>query len=100
MNIDALESVRPRGAAALLLDVLRSEGVRYIFGNPGTTEMPLLRALNDSPDLSYVLGLQESSVVSMARSDGASSIRSSRMVKVVPDITGRADCQFVVATIV
>jgi hypothetical protein len=41
-----------------------------------------------------------SSVVSMASSDGASSIRSSRMVKVVPDMTGKAAFQFVVATVV
>jgi len=66
MNIESIESRLSRGAATVLLDVLRSEGVRYIFGNPGTTEMPLLRALDDAADISYVLGLQESSVVSMA----------------------------------
>ena len=41
-----------------------------------------------------------SSVVSIASSDGASSIRSSRIVKVVPLITGRAAFQFVVAAVV
>ena len=34
--IAPLDEVTRRRGAALLLDVLRSEGVRYIFGNPGT----------------------------------------------------------------
>ncbi|GAA0898990.1 hypothetical protein GCM10009558_088490 [Virgisporangium aurantiacum] len=40
--------------------------MRHVFGNPGTTELPLLDALADAPDLRYVLGLQEASVVAMA----------------------------------
>jgi benzoylformate decarboxylase len=54
-----------RGAAALL-EVLRSEGARYVFGNPGTTELPLIDALVDAPDIHYVLALQEASAVAMA----------------------------------
>ena len=46
--------------------MLRSEGVRYIFGNPGTTELPLVDALVDAPDISYVWVLQEASPVAMA----------------------------------
>jgi benzoylformate decarboxylase len=61
-----LDRIAPRSGAALMLEVLRSEGVRYIFGNPGTTEMPLLGAVADAPDISYVLGLQEACVVAMA----------------------------------
>jgi benzoylformate decarboxylase len=49
-----------------LLDILRSEGVDRVFGNPGTTELPLTDALVDEPDLPYVLGLHENSVVAMA----------------------------------
>ena len=45
---------------------LRSEGVDRIFGNPGTTELPLLDALVDAADLPYVLGLHEGAVVAMA----------------------------------
>ena len=52
--------------ARALLEILRSEGVDRIFGNPGTTELPLLDALVDAPDLSYVLGLHEGGVVAMA----------------------------------
>lgn len=52
--------------ADILLDVLRSEGIRYIFGNPGTTELPLIDALVTNPDIRYVWGLQEATAVSMA----------------------------------
>jgi benzoylformate decarboxylase len=55
----------PNGAD-LLVDVLNQEGVEYIFGNPGTTEMPVIHALSRQPDLRYVLGLQETAVVAMA----------------------------------
>ena len=50
----------------VLLDVLRSEGVRHVFGNPGSTELPLMDALAEADDLRYVLGLQEATVVGMA----------------------------------
>jgi len=55
-----------RRARDILLDVLRDEGVTHIFGNPGSTEMPLMDALVDAPDLTYVLGLQEATAVGMA----------------------------------
>ncbi|MDQ0996293.1 benzoylformate decarboxylase [Phyllobacterium ifriqiyense] len=50
----------------LLLDVLASEGINHIFGNPGTTEMPILNSLRDHPEIQYILGLQEAAVVAMA----------------------------------
>ena len=50
------------------LELLADEGVTHLFGNPGTTELPLMAALPSCPDLTYVLGLQESAVVAM--SDG------------------------------
>ena len=65
-SITAVEGVEPRRGAAVLLEVLRSEGVRYIFGNPGTTELALMDALTGAPDISYIWGLQEASVVAMA----------------------------------
>ena len=55
-----------RTGANILLDVLESEDCEYIFGNPGTTELPLIDALSDRPRLHYVLGLQEATVVAMA----------------------------------
>src|SRR5262245_11558391 len=49
-----------------LLALLRQEGVRYLFGNPGTTELPLMDALAAESGLGYVLGLQEAAVIAMA----------------------------------
>jgi benzoylformate decarboxylase len=50
----------------VLLEVLRTEGVRHIFGNPGSTELPLIDALATADDLHYVLALQEATAVGMA----------------------------------
>ena len=55
----------PSGRDALL-EVLRSEGVTHLFGNPGTTELPLMDALASADDLRYVLALQEATAVGMA----------------------------------
>ena len=52
--------------AEVLLDVLRTEGVTHLFGNPGTTELPLVDALAGVDDLTYVLALQEATAVGMA----------------------------------
>lgn len=41
-------------------------GVRYIFGNPGTTESPLLDALGDVPSIDYVVALHEGIAVGAA----------------------------------
>ena len=51
--------------AAVLMEILKASGVRYLFGNPGTTELPFLDALPDS-GLEYVLGLQEATAVAAA----------------------------------
>jgi benzoylformate decarboxylase len=48
------------------LSLLKDEGVTHVFGNPGTTELPIMNAMPNHPDLTYVLGLQESLVVAMA----------------------------------
>jgi benzoylformate decarboxylase len=55
-----------RRARDVLLDILRDEGITHVFGNPGSTEMPLMDALVDAPDIVYVLGLQEATAVAMA----------------------------------
>ena len=55
-----------RRASDVLLDILRDEGITHIFGNPGSTEMPLMDALVNAPDITYVLGLQEATAVGMA----------------------------------
>ncbi len=48
------------------LSLLADEGITYLFGNPGTTELPLMAALPRFPHMRYVLGAQEAAVVAMA----------------------------------
>ena len=43
----------------VFLDSLRAQGVSRIFGNPGTTESPLLDNLHAYPELSYTVALHE-----------------------------------------
>ncbi len=54
-----------RGSIAFLT-LLVDDGVTHLFGNPGTTELPLMAALPKFPQLQYVLAAQESAVVAMA----------------------------------
>jgi benzoylformate decarboxylase len=49
-----------------MLKMLAGAGVRYLFGNPGTTELPLMDALVDHKRIEYVLALQEVPVMGMA----------------------------------
>jgi benzoylformate decarboxylase len=46
------------------LDLLRAFGIKKVFGNPGSTELPFLSDWPD--DIDYVLGLQEAAVIGMA----------------------------------
>ncbi|MBV8652455.1 MAG: thiamine pyrophosphate-binding protein, partial [Alphaproteobacteria bacterium] len=50
----------------VFLELLKQEGVEILFGNPGTTELPLMDALAVETELRYVLGLQEAAVLAMA----------------------------------
>ncbi len=61
---------KPKATSKLLsvkdatLNLLRAFGIRKVFGNPGSTELPFLSDWPD--DIDYVLGLQEASVIGMA----------------------------------
>ena len=59
--------VRMTGKRALM-EVLRAEGVEYIFGNPGTSEAPIMDILEEYPDIKYMLTTQEG--VAMGMADG------------------------------
>src|SRR3990167_620059 len=48
------------------LEILKSEGVSVMFGNPGTTELPLMDGLAREPGIHYVLALQEAVAIAMA----------------------------------
>jgi len=52
--------------AEILLRTLEANGVRHIFGNPGTTEIPLVRLCERRRKLEYVVALSEVSAVPMA----------------------------------
>ena len=65
--------------ADYLLMWLRRQGISRIFGNPGTTELPLIEALARRLDMDYVLGLHETALCAMA--DGLA--RLSRKIQVV-----------------
>src|SRR6202140_871913 len=60
----ANSSNKPFSVKQATLDLLRSFGIRKVFGNPGSTELPFLSDWPD--DIDYVLGLQEASVIGMA----------------------------------
>ena len=47
-------------ARRVLMDTLVNQGVEYLFGNPGTTESPIIDSLPDYPQIRYVLALHES----------------------------------------
>ena len=49
-----------------VMEMLVAEGVEYVFGNPGTTETAFMDALQDYPQIKYILALQEATAVGMA----------------------------------
>lgn len=66
---------KPTRGADLVCEILADEGVRHVFGNPGTTELPLMEALGERDDLPFVLGLQEATVIGMADGYGRATGR-------------------------
>src|SRR4030095_2975513 len=53
------------GAEAMYEFMVR-EGVRYVFGNPGTTELPLMDMFAARGEIEYILALHEDSALGMA----------------------------------
>jgi benzoylformate decarboxylase len=49
-----------------IIEQLLADGIRYMFGNPGTVEQGFLDALWDYPELKYILTLQETVAVMAA----------------------------------
>jgi len=62
-----------------LMELLLSEGVEYVFGIPGATEILFMSGLEDHPEINYILGLHE--VVAFGMAEGYS--RTSGKVGVV-----------------
>src|SRR3984957_3852907 len=59
-----MKSTKAITGGGAVMDLLRAFGTTTIFGNPGSTELPLFRSFPN--DFRYVLGLQEAAVVGMA----------------------------------
>jgi len=55
-----------RTGADLIADALTSYDIPYVFGNPGTTELPIIEAVADSDGCEYVMTLHEDIAVGMA----------------------------------
>jgi benzoylformate decarboxylase len=51
-----------------VMQQLLAEGTKYVFGNPGSTELAFMDGLQDYPELEYILGLHET--VPLAMADG------------------------------
>lgn len=64
MDRTGMEPKRQTTVREAVLQFLREVGSTTVFGNPGSTELPMFVGFPD--DFTYVLGLQESAVVAMA----------------------------------
>ncbi len=56
---------RMKGNKALI-NLLRNEGVEYVFGIPGATEILFMDALEEAPEIRYILSLHEVVCAGMA----------------------------------
>jgi len=70
-------------------ETLKLWDVKYVFGNTGAYEAPFVDALVDYPDIHYVLGLQEGSVMAMA--DGYARVTGRTSFVNIHSITGTAN---------
>ncbi len=70
-------------------ETLKLWDVKYVFGNTGAYEAGFVDALVDFPDIHYVLGLQEGSVMAMA--DGYARITGQTSFVNIHSITGTAN---------
>jgi benzoylformate decarboxylase len=52
--------------AQAFFEVLLKQGVRYVFGNPGTTELPIMDLFAARDDITYILALHEDCALGMA----------------------------------
>jgi len=49
-----------------ILDIFSAEGIDFIFGNPGTTEFPIIETMADYPQMRYIMALQEGVALGIA----------------------------------
>ncbi len=85
------ESIELAGVTGgqITCETLKLWDVEYVFGNTGAYEAGFVDALVDHPDIHYVLGLQEGSVMAMA--DGYARATGKTAFVNVHSITGTAN---------
>ncbi|TMC11904.1 MAG: thiamine pyrophosphate-binding protein [Chloroflexi bacterium] len=66
MTITAERRTRPRAGREAMVDQFAADGIRHVFGNPGTVEQGFLDAIDQHPDVEYILALQETVAVGIA----------------------------------
>ena len=71
--------------ADLFVDALEQYGVTHVFGNPGTTELPVMNSLSDA-DLKYVLCLHEDIAVGMGAGYASARLHHSHYDDVVTPV--------------
>ena len=71
--LEFVMSVNTITGRSAFIALLKDEGVTHMFGNPGTTELPIMDALTAHPDMTYMMSMQESLVVYMAEGYSRSS---------------------------
>ena len=52
--------------AQAMYEMMVREQVRYVFGNPGTTELPLMDLFAARSEIDYILALHEDSALAVA----------------------------------
>lgn len=55
-----------RKGSDLFIDILEQYDVEYIFGNPGTTELPIIQSSSKSDKVDYIMTMHEDIAVSAA----------------------------------
>jgi thiamine pyrophosphate-dependent acetolactate synthase large subunit-like protein len=56
----------------MLVEAIKQEEVEYVFGLPGSTDLLFLDALEDYPEIKYILGLHE--VVALGMAEGYAKV--------------------------
>jgi benzoylformate decarboxylase len=62
--------------AQAMYEMMVREGVRYVFGNPGTTELPLMDIFAARSEVDYILALHEDSALGVAAGYAEASRRA------------------------
>jgi len=68
INLEIGETMKMTGKTALM-ECLKAEGITNVYGNPGTSEGPIMEEIVRHKELKYILTLQEGVATGMAEAD-------------------------------